>query len=185
MKKRSLIIGLILVIIAICSRLVPHWHNFTAMNAVALFAGFHFRSKWTAVIIPISALWLSDIILNNTFYAAYFEHFYWGSLTSISSMMLYCLIYLIGAYYAQLKPLRLALSSVFGSVLFFIGSNFAVWLMSTMYPKDFTGLIACYSAGLPFLQNGVLGDLLYNAVIFGGFYWMTFRVKRFTNAIQK
>lgn len=184
MKKRSAVIGLVLIIIAIGSRLVPHWHNFTAMNAVALFAGFHFRKKWIAILIPISALWLSDIILNNTFYAAYFDQFYWGSLKSLSTIGLYCLIYLIGAYCVHLKPLAVASSSVLGSVLFFFGSNFSVWLMGTMYPKDFTGLIACYTAGLPFLQNGILGDLVYNAVIFGGFYWMTVRSKWLISSVD-
>jgi hypothetical protein len=38
-----------------------------------------------------------------------------------------------------------------------------------MYPHDLAGLTACYVAAIPFFQNTVGGDLVYAALLFGGF----------------
>jgi hypothetical protein len=38
-----------------------------------------------------------------------------------------------------------------------------------MYPHDAGGLVACYVAAIPFFQNTVAGDLVYSALLFGGF----------------
>ena len=38
-----------------------------------------------------------------------------------------------------------------------------------MYPHDAAGLVACYVAAIPFFQNTVPGDLVYSALLFGGF----------------
>jgi len=64
---------------------------------------------------------------------------------------------------------NLALSALGASVIFFIVSNFGVWFSGVMYPKDLSGLVACYVAGIPFFQNTVLGDLFYSAILFGVF----------------
>ena len=61
-------------------------------------------------------------------------------------------------------------ASIGASVLFFLVTNFAVWLTSPFYTPDFQGLMACYTAGLPFLKNGLAGDLFYTTVFFGSFY---------------
>jgi hypothetical protein len=57
-------------------------------------------------------------------------------------------------------------------MVFFLVSNFSVWLESGMYPKSVAGLLACYAAGLPFLGNTVFGDLFYSAVMFGSYAWV-------------
>ena len=55
------------------------------------------------------------------------------------------------------------------SVLFFVVTNFGMWLSSGIYPRNLAGLQACYVAAIPFLQNTVAGDLFYAALLFGGF----------------
>ena len=42
-------------------------------------------------------------------------------------------------------------------------------MTSSFYPKTLTGLGACYTAGLPFLQNAMVGDLMYVGILFGVF----------------
>ena len=37
------------------------------------------------------------------------------------------------------------------------------------YPKTFAGLVACYAAAIPFFQNTLAGDLVFTALLFGGF----------------
>ncbi len=70
----------------------------------------------------------------------------------------------------RVKIGSLLLASVSSSVLFFVITNFAVWIGSPFYPQNFAGLLESYTAGLPFLNNGVLGDLFYNTLFFGAFY---------------
>jgi hypothetical protein len=69
-------------------------------------------------------------------------------------------------------------SSLGGSVLFFLVTNFTTWL--TADPQVSTtcahGLAACYVAGLPFFQWTVLGTLFYSALLFGGFAMLRARV---------
>jgi hypothetical protein len=62
--------------------------------------------------------------------------------------------------------------SLVGSVLFFLITNFGVWLGSSMYPQTGAGLIATYVAGIPFFQNTVLGTLFYSSVMFGSFAYL-------------
>jgi hypothetical protein len=44
-----------------------------------------------------------------------------------------------------------------------------MWLSSGFYPRTLVGLEACYMAAIPFFQNTVAGDLLFSALLFGGF----------------
>jgi hypothetical protein len=61
-------------------------------------------------------------------------------------------------------------ASLSASLVFYIITNFAVWIASPYYPQNLAGLIECYTLALPFLKNGILGDMFYSAVLFGGFY---------------
>jgi hypothetical protein len=54
-------------------------------------------------------------------------------------------------------------------VLFFTVTNFGTWLTSGMYPPTFSGLVACFVAAVPFFQNTLAGDLVFSALLFGGF----------------
>jgi len=70
------------------------------------------------------------------------------------------------------KPIRLVPLAALSSVLFFVTSNFAVWMFSGIYARDIAGLVKCYIAALPFFQNTLMGDLLWTALLFGGL-WVT------------
>lgn len=76
------------------------------------------------------------------------------------------------------------LASVASSILFFIVTNFGSWAADAygLYADDFSGLIASYTAALPFAAanqflpgplsfatNGFYSDLIYNGVLFGGY----------------
>ena len=56
-----------------------------------------------------------------------------------------------------------------GSVAFFVVSNFGVWECGALYPRTPAGLLACYTAALPFFPNSLLGDAAYSTALFGGF----------------
>ena len=64
-----------------------------------------------------------------------------------------------------------SLGGIFASSgIFFIVSNFGVWTTSAMYPKNISGLVMCYAAGIPFLNNTIISDALFTTVLFGMYY---------------
>jgi hypothetical protein len=67
-------------------------------------------------------------------------------------------------------------ASLAASILFYLVTNFASWTSGLMpYPMNAAGLMQSYIAGLPFLFNGILGDLFYTSVLFGAAYFVTSR----------
>ena len=58
------------------------------------------------------------------------------------------------------------------SVLFFIISNFAVWLSDPDYPLTWGGLLLCYEMAIPFFRGTLASDLLYSAAFFGIMEWV-------------
>ncbi len=139
-------------------RLIPHWPNFTPIAAMALFGGTYFNKKYLAFLIPMAALFISDMLLGFHSYM-------------IAVYLSFAIIVVFGMMLKnRVKIGSLLLASVSSSVLFFVITNFAVWIGSPFYPQNFAGLLESYTAGLPFLNNGVLGDLFYNTLFFGAFY---------------
>ena len=67
------------------------------------------------------------------------------------------------------SALRIGAVALTGSVLFFVVTNFGVWLTDSLYPKTAEGLIACYVAAVPFFGNTLAGNAIYTSVLFGGF----------------
>ena len=161
---------ILIILLAAFSRLVPHPPNFAPIGGMALFGAAYFSKKYIALVIPIIAMWLSDLFLNNVIYSQYFDRFtlfyqgfYWTYLA-------FLLIGIVGVFLLKkVKPQNILIGSLTASVLFFLVSNFGVWASGALYPKDFSGLVACYTAAIPFFKNTLLGDLVYCGVLFGSF----------------
>jgi hypothetical protein len=51
--------------------------------------------------------------------------------------------------------------------LFFLITNFGVWISGTMYTFDLQGLITCYVMALPFFKGTLLGFICYSTFLFG------------------
>ncbi len=164
-------LALVLVILAALTRLLPHPHNFTPLGAIGLFGAAYFQRRWLAVLVPLLALFLTDLVLNNIVYSAYFPGFTW--FTSFYTYAAMALVVLVGWLIlgSQVNAPRVVGASLSASVLFFLVSNFGTWAQTTLYPKTAAGLAACYTAGLPFFGNTVLGDFVFSAVLFGGYAW--------------
>ena len=164
-----LLIGMI--VLAALSRLLPHPPNFSPVEAVALFGGAYFARRSTAIWVPLAAMFLSDIalgLINGGIYSEYF--------LSAGFLLVYLCIALSTVLGFGLRGSvsagRVIGYSLLGSVLFFLVTNFGVWLGSGMYPQTAAGLLATYVAGLPFFQNTVLGTLFYSTLLFGTFAWL-------------
>ena len=146
------------ILAAAALRLVPHPPNFTPIGAMALFSGAYLgRRGAVALVAPLGALFLSDLVLG----------FYRGMPTVYFSVALIVIIGWVAL--RRVSPIRVGGAAIASSVLFFVLTNFGMWLSSGFYPHTLAGLEACYIAAIPFFQNTVAGDLFYAAVLFGGF----------------
>jgi hypothetical protein len=67
---------------------------------------------------------------------------------------------------------KVAGAAIGSSLLFFIITNFGVWLGSTFYAQNLQGLINCYVAAIPFYHYTLASDLLFSGVLFGLFEWV-------------
>ncbi len=54
---------ILMILAAAFSRLIPHMPNFTAIVAMGLLAGAHFQSRTLAVLVPLAALLVSDLLI--------------------------------------------------------------------------------------------------------------------------
>ena len=147
-----------IVLAAALTRLMPHPPNMTSIAAIALFGGAYFSDRWLAFLVPLTALFISDMALGG---------FYRGMEVVYLS---FALIVCIGLWLQKYRTvLPIAGAALAGSVLFFVLTNLGVWAFSGMYPATVEGLAACFTAAIPFFANTVMGDLFYTALLFGGF----------------
>ncbi len=139
-------------------RLLPHWPNVSPVAAMALFGGAYFADKRLALVVPFAALFLSDLVLglHNSMIFVYAGF----ALTVVIGFMLKNKITFTNTSFAV----------VASSVLFFLLTNFGAWMTSALYAKTAEGLMQAFIAGIPFFQNSLLGNLVYAAVIFGGYH---------------
>lgn len=149
--------------LAVLSRIIGVIPNFTPIAAIALFGAANFSNKRDAFLIPIIAMFISDLFigLHPTMWAVYLS---------------FILIVLIGFNLRKKQTvLRIITSSIISSVLFFIVTNFAHFLV--YFPHTFQGLTQCYIDAIPFFRNTVLGDLTYCGILFGSYYLASMKIK--------
>lgn len=147
------------VVLAFASRFLPHPWHFTPVGAALLFFGA--RASRRQMWFPVAVLALSDVILSKYVYGMGLD------LAVLVSWAWYAGIVLLGTRLRDnSKPLWIGASALASATSFFLISNFAVWLGSTMYPKTVSGLVTCYGSGLPFYQRDVVGTLLFAAMMF-------------------
>lgn len=175
-NKIKLRTGIIAGIIALAalSRLIPHPMNFTPIAGIGLFGAAYFSRKWLALIIPFVALWISDLVINNVYYPIVFPQYYEGFTLFTNGWYWtygsFALIILLGfKTLKKIKPMNLLGSSLMASIIFFLVTNFGSWMTGLLYAKTTAGLVACYTAALPFFWNTLAGDLFYVGVMFGAF----------------
>jgi hypothetical protein len=148
----------------VVARLLPHAPNFMPVAASAVFAGMIFRSRALALSVPVAAMLLSDLVLG-------FHD--WRIMGVVYAALALPALLAIWArrFRAPILVVPIVLSA---SLIFFVTTNFAVWALSGIYPYTMAGLVHCYVAALPFLQNSASGDIFWSAVLFGG-WWLARR----------
>lgn len=158
-KRATWAVGVGLVLLAMAGRWFSETPNFTPVAAVALFAGVVLRDRRAALLVPIAAMALSDVL---------WEGWYDWRLMAVVYGALAFPVLLRRAVGERCAAWRVAGASLAGSVVFFLSTNLAEWLFMGHYPPTGAGLAACFAAALPFFKYTLGGDLLWNAVLFGG-----------------
>ena len=135
-------------------RLLPHPANLAPVGAIALFGGAILprRLGWW---LPLTVMVLSDLLLG----------LYNGVLFTWLGFVL------VGLFAMSLRGqsnwFRVPFGALASAIIFFIVSNFGVWLQGQMYAHTWAGLLQCYHMALPFFRNTFFGDFLYSWLLFG------------------
>jgi len=143
---------ILLVFLAAACRLLPHAPNFTPIGAMALYAGSEIKDVKLALLMTLSAMLLSDLVIGS-------------DITSVAVYFSLAITVILGRYFRSTKNVGVGvLSASVSATLFFLITNFAVWLASGIYPLTSEGLAACFTAAIPFFGNTMSSEYLY----FGG-----------------
>ncbi|MDP3993204.1 MAG: hypothetical protein Q8Q05_03295 [bacterium] len=144
---------------AIAVRLLPHPSNMTPVGATALFGGAKLSRPWN-YLAPMIVLFLTDLFLG---FHALMPLVYGSFIVSV---------WLSERFLKQSVTVKkLVVLATANTLIFFLVTNFGVWLEGRLYPPTVTGLIESYAMGLPFLRNMLVGDLGYTLGIFGLYAW--------------
>lgn len=168
---------ILLVIIAALYRIIPNRpYGFAPQWAMAVFAGAIIKDRKWAFIIPVLSMFISDL---------FYQALYIGGLSGIpgfyegqwQNYLLFTLLVFVGFAVKKLNVLQIAAASLAAPTLYFIVSNFLVWVANGATrgldrPKTFNGLMLCYSDGIPFYRTSILATLIFSAVLFGTYIFI-------------
>jgi hypothetical protein len=141
--------------------------NFAPLAAITLCCGAYLPRRYKFAL-PLSMLFVSDLILNTTYHAPPFDP------QILCRYLALALIGLIGFALRKSVSWKTMLpASVAGSVIFYGITNVFSWLTDPGYVKNFAGLIQALTVGLPqygatpswmFFRNSLLSDLIFTTV---------------------
>jgi hypothetical protein len=154
-KLKNIAFIISLIAIAVGWRIINHNYQFAPnlelVTAISVLAAI--TMGWRiALIVPIVTMIISDIIIGNSLIFI----FTWGS---------FAIIGLSAVVLRKLndKPKLQIISSVgfaaAGTFLFFIVTNFGVWLQG-WYPMTWAGLVDCFVMAIPFYRTMLIGNLI-------------------------
>lgn len=155
-----------LVIVSASLKLLTHPHSIDPIIALSLFSGVIIKDKKMSFAIPLLTMFFSDILL---------EIFYPGNgfygTAQIGNYFSLLLITVIGFGMKKNNFITVPLFSIAASLTFYFLSNTNVFLVDTgaYYSKDWNGYFNCMTAGIPFIKNSLLNDLLFSVILFGGY----------------
>lgn len=150
-------LALLLVLVAVVTRVVPHPWNLTPLVGIALFGGATFERTGSAAAMTLGALAVGDAALG--FFP--YEGMVWVYGASVA-------VVLVGRILASQRGVAPTLiAALAGGGLFYVVTNFGVWATGHLYPHSAAGLVACYAAAIPFYRHQIVGDLAYTAILFG------------------
>ena len=171
-NNKYILVFLLIVVTSFSNVLLSNIPNFSPVASVALFSGFYLSNKKIALLVPIICMLISDYFIG-------FHSLMWAVYLSFSATVV------IGFLMKKAKSKLIFLNSIFSAVLFFIITNFAVWASGSFYSKDFTGLLTCFSMGIPFLKNTLLSAVIFSSILFGGYEFFNQLVNKYLKVSKR
>ncbi len=153
----------LIVALAVAARFIPGAANFSPVYAGLLFGGVYLKKR-DSIWFPILLLAGSDLLVNALLYQMSFQ---WMQMLN---WVAFAAIITVGWWLQKRVTVRnVLIASVAGPSVFFLISNFAVWLVGGLYPPTFGGLAACFAAALPFYGNSLISGVLFSGILFGAY----------------
>jgi hypothetical protein len=147
------------VLLAIVVRFTPHPWMFTPVVGSLLFFGA--RGSRRQLWIPLALLVASDVVLTKWVYS------YPLSWDHYVTFAWYAAVLWLGTRLgAKTRLVPVVGAALASSVSFFLLTNLASWAWLDMYPKNLSGVLMSYAAGLPFFRHALAGDLIFTAAMF-------------------
>jgi hypothetical protein len=147
------------VVLAVAVRFMPHPWMFTPVTGSLLFFGA--RGPRRQLWIPFVLLAASDVALTKLVYAYPFTWDHYVTFAWYAAVL--WLGTRLGTKTKWVPVIGAALAS---SVSFFLITNLVAWAWLDMYPKNLSGVMMSYAAGLPFFRHALAGDLLFTTAMF-------------------
>jgi hypothetical protein len=157
---KNVIIFLGLIALGFATRMVPYVTSFQSWNlnavmAIALFAGFYFRSPIVALAAAAFPMLLGDLAIVR-----------YHSLEMVANYVGLLLPVFIGPILRQrLSVTSVGTSTIGASLIFFFVSNTAFWWANKAHTS--AELLLAYSAGIPFFRGTLAGNVVFSAMLFG------------------
>ena len=178
MKISRQLIGsfVLLIVIASLYRIMPgRPYGFAPQIAMAIFGGAIIKDKKWAFLLPLLSLFISDGLYELLYINGIgnIHGFYAGQLTNY---LLFGGLTVFGFFIKNFNIKSIAIAAVSAPTVYFIISNFLVWLSPTgglMRPKTFGGLMMTLGDGLPFYPWSMAATLVFSALFFGSYFLMT------------
>ena len=152
--KNDLMIPIIMMTLRVISRMISDIPNFTATIALIMFTSYLIRDKFLSVLVILVSQIISDLYIG--IYSSMF--FVYGA---------YVFIALLSPIIMnKLNFKSVLISSLVTPTIFYIVSNFGVWITGSTYPLSLDGLIMCYVAGIPFFDETLLSTVVFSVTIY-------------------
>jgi hypothetical protein len=169
---------ILLIVIASLYRIMPgRPYGFAPMIAMAIFGGAIIKDKKFAFLLPLLAMFVSDALYQLLYMngVGNIPGFYEGQALNY---LLFGGMTVFGFFIKNFNVKRIAIAAISAPTAYFLISNFLVWASSSPLagwsrPKTFSGLMMCYTDGLPFYPWSVASTFIFSAILFGSYYLMT------------
>ena len=146
MNYLKITLGIIIALSA--SRFIPHPPNFTSLLALSFYIPAVFGKRFIPAV--LLALLFTDFVIG----------FHSTILFTGGSVIL---IGLISKFFNKSILIRI-FGAFLGAIIFFLISNFGVWLGGS-YGYNLDGFFTCYFLALPFFGYSVISTIIFSVII--------------------
>ena len=165
----------LLIITASLYRIMPgRPFGFAPQLAMAIFGGAMVKDKKLAFLLPLLSMFISDALYEILYRngVGNIPGFYDGQITNY---ILFASMTIFGFLITKINVTKVLMAALAAPTAYFLLSNFVVWAGGggLQRAKTFSGLMQSYTDALPFYAWSLAATVVFSAVLFGGYYFIT------------